>query len=107
MSATIFIMTEEHRKKLSEANKGHNHTEESKKKISKAIRGKSKGKATKVYCVELDMYFNSVREASEFVNCNRSSISKVLGKSNRTCGGYHWIYAEDVKTIELENNKVS
>ena len=52
------------------------------------------------------MYFNSIVEASKFVGCDRRNISKVLNpnKSNKTCGGYHWIYAEDV---EIENNKVS
>ena len=64
----------------------------------------SKSKPKQVYCVELDMYFDTVKEASEYIGCGRSTILNVLGKNNRTCKGYHWIYAEDV---EIENIKVS
>ena len=62
------------------------------------------GKPTKVYCVELDKYFDSITEASKYVGCSTGNISDVLGKNNRTCKGYHWLRAEDV---EIENSKVS
>ena len=62
------------------------------------------GKPTRVYCVELEQYFDTVTEASEFVGCSQGNISNVLSGRHKTCGGYHWIYAEDV---EIENNKVS
>ena len=107
--------TEEHRKKISEVMKGHEITEETRKRMSEAKKGKKrkpfseehkqkmsearKGEnnpmATKVYCVELDMVFNTVTEASKFVGCNKSNISVVLRGKQKTAKGYHWIYAKD------------
>ena len=51
------------------------------------------------------MYFNSIGEASKYIGCGHSSISKALTGKQKTCAkGYHWLRAEDV---EIENNKVS
>ena len=82
---------------------GHVVTEETKKKISESLKGRN---AIKVYCVELDMYFDTVTEASEYIGCSQSNISSALNgsKGQKTAKGYHWIYAEDV---DIENNKVS
>ena len=82
----------------------HSHSEETRKKMSESHKGKNNPKATKVYCVELDMTFDTITEASKFVGYSFSTISRVLDKSNKTCGGYHWLRAEDV---EIENSKVS
>ena len=98
--------TEEYRKKLSETTKGEGnpmygkkHTEETKKKMSETRKGKQTGKnhprATKVYCVELDMYFDTVKEAGKYVDCHKCNISHVLACRRKTAGGYHWLYAED------------
>ena len=101
---------EEVRKKIGEAHRGHKHSEEHRKKISEACKGKNTGKnnpkATKVYCVELEQYFDTVTEASEYVGCCISSISKVLNpnKCNKTAKGYHWVYAEEVNEENI--NKV-
>ena len=74
----VYLVSEETKKKISEANKGKeawnkgkeglkgeenpmhgkHHTEETKKKMSDA-------KKRKVYCVELDKVFNSMTEACE------------------------------------------
>ena len=101
-------LSEETRKKLSEAMKrknspmkGKTHTEETRKNISEAMKGKG---TTRVYCIELNLYFDTVTEASEYVGCSVQNISKVLGKSNKTAKGYHWLRAKDV---EIENSKVS
>ena len=107
--------TKEARKKISEASKGKNHpnygktlSEETRKKISEAKKGKNHpnyGKNSpnkkEVYCVELDMYFDTVKEASEYVGCCKSNISQVLSPNyrNKTAKGYHWIYAEDVDKL--------
>ena len=105
-------VTKETRKKISESLKGRTFSEEHRKNISKAGKGKHKGKnTTKIYCVELDMYFNSVTEAGDYVDCNDSNISSVLTGNNKTAGGYHWLYAEDVneeninKVLSEEYNK--
>ena len=103
--------SEEHKKHLSESRKGKTLSEETRKKLSEAHKGKYKGKnspsAKRIYCVELDKYFDSIVEASEILGCNRSSISMVLRGKRKKAGGYHWLYAEDVEKIEIENNKVS
>lgn len=100
--------SEETRKKMSEAKTGKNFSEETKAKISKAKKGKTlseetkqkigeskKGKGkVKIYCIELDKYFDTVTEASEFIGCTKQNISNVLNGKQKTCGGYHWEYAE-------------
>ena len=88
-------LTEETRKKISKIMKGRILSEETKQKMSETMKGKNNPNATKVYCVELDMVFNTVTEASEYVGCSISSISSVLTGKRKTAKGYHWIYAED------------
>ena len=50
----------------------------------------------KVICVELNKEFNSVTEAENWVGVKGSRISNVckLKRGCKTCGGYHWRYAE-------------
>lgn len=98
-SAEYNINYGKHNEKVSKARKGYKHSEESKKKISEAKKGKNNPMATKVYCVELDMYFDTVTEGAEYVGCYQSAISGVLIGKYKTAGGYHWIYAEDKYTI--------
>ena len=88
-------LSEETRKKLSEAMKGKTLSEETRKKLSESHKGKNNPSAKRIYCVELDMYFDTVTEASEYVGCHRSNISSVLIGNRKTCKGYHWLYAED------------
>ena len=64
--------------------------------INKTISKKDNRKI-KIYCIELDKYFNSVTEASKYIGCRKSGISNVLNNRNNTCKGYHFIYAEDTK----------
>ena len=93
--------TEEHRNKIGEFHKGKTLSDETKEKISKSNKGKCH-KPTRVYCVELDMYFETVTEAGKYIGRACGNISAVLTGKNKTCGGYHWMYAKDV-----ENNGVS
>ena len=88
-------LSDETRKKLSEAMKGKTLSDETRKKLSESHKGKNSPSAKRIYCVELDMYFDTVTEASEYVGCHRSNISSVLIGNRKTCGGYHWLYAED------------
>ena len=88
--------TEEVRKKMSEDREGHEVTEETREKISKSNKGKCH-KPTRVYCVELDMYFETVTEAGKYIGRAYGNISSVLTGRNKTCGGYHWMYAKDVE----------
>lgn len=46
----------------------------------------------KIKCIELDKEFESIGEGARFIGCTQSSLSRVISKSNYTCGGYHWIF---------------
>ena len=96
--------SEESRKKMSEANKGRTFSEETRKKMSKASKGKNNYRATKIYCIELDRYFDTITEASEYISCARGDISNVLTGKGKTCKGYHWLYANEVNEENI--NKV-
>lgn len=91
------IHTEESRKNMSEAHIGKRLTEETKKKLSELNMGKKytneviehmkiaarNSKSYPVYCVELNMIFNSVPEAVEYINdiggsVIRQGIHKVI-----------------------------
>lgn len=48
----------------------------------------------KVKCVELDMIFNSVSEAAEYMCSGTSTISNCLVGRYKTSGGYHWEYVD-------------
>ena len=104
-------VTEGARKKMSESHKGENNamygkslSEEHKKNISKANKGKNNPSATQVYCIELNLYFNTITEASEYVGCSISNISSVLTGKWKTAKGYHWLYDKDVNEENI--NKV-
>ena len=114
MSEEYNSITEEYRKKMSERTKKMWENEEYRKKQSEAHKGEKhhmygkKGKdhpnSTKVYCVELDMYFDSVTEASEYIGCCKQYISAVLKGRSKTAKGYHFIYANEVNEENI--NKV-
>ena len=44
-----------------------------------------------VRCVETDEIFESITAAAQFANASSGNIQRVLNKSNRTAGGYHWV----------------
>lgn len=48
--------------------------------------------AVKVKCIELDKTFNSIQEASNVTNTDRSSISLCCNKKIKTANKYHWKY---------------
>ena len=50
----------------------------------------------KVVCVELNMVFKTIKEAESWIGVKGSRISNVcnLKRGCKTCGGYHWRYAE-------------
>lgn len=90
----------ETRAKMSERQKGVRLSEETKRKISEAHKGKPLSKEhaakiaeshkKKVVCVETGKVFESVKEAAEYIQVNRSNISNHLGGRLKTAGGYHW-----------------
>lgn len=46
----------------------------------------------KIYCQELDMFFNSQSEAARKLGLKRQNIAAVLSGFQKTSGGYHFIY---------------
>ena len=76
------------RKHNSESNKDRKLSEEHKYKI-----GKANGR--RVYCVELDMIFDSLAEAERVIKVKHGNISTVCNGKRKTAGGYHWRYVEE------------
>jgi group I intron endonuclease len=108
--------SEETKKKLSESQKGKNNSmfgksgelsprygkilsEETRQKISTArkergvAQGSNNPSARKVLCVELNMVFDTMKEAGTYVGCSPSNICSCCTGKQKTCGGYHWEYA--------------
>ena len=50
----------------------------------------------KILCVETGVVFDSIKDAENWVGVKGSRISSVcnLKRGCKTCGGYHWRYAE-------------
>lgn len=65
------------RKRMSEANKGN------------AVKA--------VICVETGALYDSGVEAAKSIGVTNRAISNVVRGVNKTCGGYHWKYAEDME----------
>ena len=79
---------------------GKHHTELSRRKMSLLKRDKYIGdknpRARKIRCVENNKVFNTSREASVKMNVNKSSLCLCLKGKNKTAGGYHWEYADNL-----------
>ena len=78
------------------------HTEETKKRISETRMGKDNWMAKKVYCVELDRVFDTIREAMNYVGiksgitqcCNPKYKRETAGRHPVTKERLHWAYIE-------------
>ena len=92
------IISEETRRKLSEThkgkisnNKGKTFDEEWKKHLSEAHKGIIPVSCCKkIKNVDTGMVFNSIAEASRFYNINSTHISSVAKGKRLTAGGYRW-----------------
>lgn len=98
------IVSDESRRKMSEAKKGtafhtQKHTEETKALISRNRKGKTAKEnhpmAKAVYCVELDKTFAYAKLAEEETGVSRSHICQVCKGQRKTAGKLHWKYAEE------------
>ena len=45
----------------------------------------------RIYCIELEKTFGSLKSAAQFIDRKSCSITSAI-KNNTTCGGYHWEY---------------
>lgn len=105
---TIGTHSKETRRKISEWHKGRRLSDESRQKISKANKGKkawNKGKAWSedfkkdnalkqkrkpVLCIETNVYYIGLSEASRKTGIDISSISRACKGITQRAGGYHW-----------------
>ena len=62
-------------------------TQEAKDKVKKNRK--------KVKCIETEVIFNSIKEASEWVKISNTGITHCLKGEQKTAGGYHWIYINE------------
>lgn len=102
-------LSDEHKRNISESLSGENnpmygrqHTEETKNKMSENhadYNGSKNPKAKKIYCVELDKVFDTIKECAEELNINYTNIINVCRGRQKTAGGYHFIYYEDYLNI--------
>jgi hypothetical protein len=70
--------------------------------LSNARKEKCSGinnpKARRVWCVELELLFETIKEAGEYFNAKQSTYKKIgncCSGTRNTCMGYHWMYYED------------
>lgn len=71
------------KQRISNSSKGKKFKKETVKKISEKH-------CKRIYCSELDMYFESINEGAKYIGVHNSSLSKHLKGIYKTCGGYHW-----------------
>ena len=55
--------------------------------------GKNNAKARRVYCIELNKFWNTLKECADQIGCTPQAISKVCGGARSTVKGLHFIYA--------------
>ena len=99
MAHTGKILTEEHKKNISNASKerwknedyrnkiiaskiGSKHSEETKRKMSDSAK-------KKVRCIETGEVFDSMQEAAERYNRDYTNLGRAI-KNNKRFAGYHW-----------------
>ena len=70
-------------------NRGKKFSDETKERMSISSYKR------RVYCVELDKTYNSIKGASKELNINQGNINEVCRGRRKTAGGYHWKYTDD------------
>lgn len=96
------VMNEEYCENLKGKNNpmyGKTHTKEVRKKLSKRMQevqlGQNNPMARKVYCIELDKTWNTVKECANELRLNKDSISHCCRGKHKTCGGMRFEYADN------------
>lgn len=68
---------------------GKHHTEEAKQRLSQMRKGGNNPKAKKVYCKELDMFFDTIKEAQDYVGIKSGILQCCCPKYKRETAGKH------------------
>ena len=87
---------EKTRIKMSEALKGRTITEEARQKMRDNhanFKDSKHPRAKKVYCVELDKYWDCIKECSNELQISRDCISMCCRGVHKSAGGLHFKYA--------------
>lgn len=91
-------LSEETKRKISEANKGKCRTEEFKRKVTRPV-----------VCLTTKKIFYSIAEASEYYNCDKSHLSQCCKNECKTCGKLSngtplvWMFLEDYKKVSEDD----
>ncbi len=88
------IISEEQRQKLREFFKGREFSKETRNKISIAKKGQPSKLRRKVICIETNKIYNSVTEAE--IELKIRHICEACNKIRKTAGGYHWQYVKEM-----------
>lgn len=82
--------------RIRKANIGKVFSKESREKISKANKGNipHNRNPRPVYCIELQKVFKCAAIAGKELNIRSSNIVNCCEHTRKTCGGYHWMYAD-------------
>ena len=78
-------LSKETKIKIGNSNKGRIVSQETRNKISTA-------NSVKVLCVEKNLIYNSIKEASTILGIDKTSISKCCKGKQLTAGNFHWEY---------------
>lgn len=79
----------EQMRQLGFLNKGKTHSEETKRKMSESHKGMN---SKKVLCIETNITYNSISEASQHTDIDSGNIGGVCHGRLKTAGGYHWVF---------------
>lgn len=77
----------DHNKKLSQSRLGKKASDETRQKLRD-----SNPKMLSVQCIETEIIYKSINEASRKTGVDASAISKVCKGKYKTAGGFHWKY---------------
>ena len=89
------IVTEETRKKLSKAQKNSLIAQKHLDKLHEDNK-------RKILCIETNIIFDSIIEASKWCNGNDANIGACCRGKQKTAYGYHWKYIEEEEEKELD-----
>lgn len=76
-------------RKIGRSNKGRTLSKETRNKMSDAHKGIG---SKRILCIETNILYSSISEASKCTNINRQNIGKVCNGKLQTAGGYHWTF---------------
>ena len=112
-------LSEEHKQKISDANKGIPKSKEHRQKISDSMKGKHIGDesplAKAVICLDTLQVFTTITEASKWCKLKKvhgigsccKGKQKSAGKHPITNEKLHWMYYEDYLEQQNEDNSDS